>query len=146
MKRKAKRKNTKKSPKYFGMNFKDFRILSLNFSINREFTGDVRKITAPYEIGVAKNYNEKEKTLRVFLKVQLKKGSPYFIEIEACGLFEFTEFQDRKVIEKVASINCPAIIFPYVRETIADLTRRAGFPPLHLPPVNFVNPVKDVKN
>ncbi|MDP3298216.1 MAG: protein-export chaperone SecB [Thermodesulfovibrionia bacterium] len=29
-------------------------------------------------------------------------------------------------------------MFPYVRETIADLTRRAGFPPLHLNPINFI--------
>jgi preprotein translocase subunit SecB len=34
------------------------------------------------------------------------------------------------------------IISPYIRETIADLTRSAGFPPLHLNPINFVELAK----
>jgi len=29
------------------------------------------------------------------------------------------------------------VLFPYVRETIADATLRAGYPPVHLQPINF---------
>jgi hypothetical protein len=29
------------------------------------------------------------------------------------------------------------VLFPYVRETIADAVTRAGFPPVHLDPINF---------
>jgi preprotein translocase subunit SecB len=29
------------------------------------------------------------------------------------------------------------VLFPYVRETIADAVARAGFPPVHLAPINF---------
>ena len=34
-------------------------------------------------------------------------------------------------------IHCPNVLFPYVRETIADAISRAGFPPVHLDPINF---------
>jgi preprotein translocase subunit SecB len=32
---------------------------------------------------------------------------------------------------------CPNVLFPYARETIADAVIRAGFPPVHLAPINF---------
>ena len=34
-------------------------------------------------------------------------------------------------------IHCPNILFPYIREAIADAVSRAGFPPVHLDPINF---------
>jgi len=46
-------------------------------------------------------------------------------------------------IKKVGIVNCAAIIFPYLREHLADLTRRSGLPPFHLPPINFVKVYKD---
>ncbi len=35
------------------------------------------------------------------------------------------------------AINCPTVLFPYIRETLADAVTRAGFPPIHLVPINF---------
>ena len=35
------------------------------------------------------------------------------------------------------AINCPNVLFPYLRETLADAVGRAGFPPVHLAPINF---------
>ncbi|MBW1706391.1 MAG: protein-export chaperone SecB, partial [Deltaproteobacteria bacterium] len=47
-----------------------------------------------------------------------------------------------KDVEPIAKINCPAILFPFLRECVADITRRAGFNPLILPPINFVELAK----
>ena len=40
-------------------------------------------------------------------------------------------------IQPVLAIACPNVLFPYIRETIADAISRAGFPPVHLDPINF---------
>ena len=40
-------------------------------------------------------------------------------------------------LQPVMAIHCPTVLFPYVRETIADATQRAGYPPVHLHPINF---------
>ena len=32
---------------------------------------------------------------------------------------------------------CPNVLFPYARETIANLVNKGTFPPLNLAPVNF---------
>jgi len=40
-------------------------------------------------------------------------------------------------LQPILGIACPNILFPYAREAVADLVGRAGFPPIHLAPVNF---------
>ena len=40
-------------------------------------------------------------------------------------------------IQPIIGIHCPNVLFPYIRETIADAISRAGFPPIHLDPINF---------
>jgi preprotein translocase subunit SecB len=40
-------------------------------------------------------------------------------------------------LQPVLAIHCPTVLFPYARETVADATMRAGFPPVHLAPINF---------
>ena len=40
-------------------------------------------------------------------------------------------------LEAVYAITCPTILQPYLRETVSDMTVRAGFPPVFLAPMNF---------
>lgn len=121
------------------ISFEDFRILNLSFSVNPKFVAKGQAIEINPQIAIAKDYNLDKKTLFVRLRVSLLAGEvPFFFDLESVGSFPFDESPDEITIERTALINCPAIMFPYVRETIADLTRRAGFAPLHLHPINFV--------
>ena len=36
-------------------------------------------------------------------------------------------------------IECPRLVFPFVRRIISDVTRDGGFPPLNIDTVDFVN-------
>lgn len=132
--------------KSFRMSFDGFRLLNLSFSINKGFE-QKKGISVNPEIALAHHYEQKERAVKVRIKVSLVKGNtPFFFEVESEGKFVFKETPDNVTIKNVSIVNGPAIIFPYVRETIADLTRRAGFPPLHLPPINFVELAKKSKN
>lgn len=41
-------------------------------------------------------------------------------------------------IEPILLIEIPRLLFPFVRNIIADLTRESGFPPLMINPIDFV--------
>lgn len=41
-------------------------------------------------------------------------------------------------VEPVLLIEIPRLLFPFVRNIIADLTRESGFPPLMINPIDFV--------
>ena len=42
-----------------------------------------------------------------------------------------------QALEPFLLINCPALLFPFLRRILADLTREGGFPPLFLDPIDF---------
>jgi len=60
----------------------------------------------------------------------------FLVEAEQAGIFQIRNVPETEM-KPVLAIACPTILFPYVRETVADLITRAGFPPIHLAPVNF---------
>ena len=124
------------------MSFDDFKIKKISFSVNDKFKKKKTILINP-EIAVASNFDKAKLLITVLLKISLSKGDmPFFFEVVSESKFSFQEVPDKNIIKKLSTINCPAIIFPYVRETIADLTRRSGYPPFHMSPINFVELAK----
>jgi len=72
------------------------------------------------------------------LTVTAKMGDKTLFLVEAAqgGLFRISGVSLPE-IQPVLAIHCPNVLFPYIRETIADAITRAGFPPVHLDPINF---------
>ncbi|MCY7357018.1 MAG: protein-export chaperone SecB [Rudanella sp.] len=60
-------------------------------------------------------------------------------KVKMGGQFLVAEGVEAGFLDNFADINAPAIVFPFVRETIASLTTRAGIPTVLLQPLNFVD-------
>ncbi len=60
----------------------------------------------------------------------------FLVEASQAGIFTIRGVPPDQ-LQPVMAINCPNVLFPYARETIADATMRAGFPPVQLAPINF---------
>jgi preprotein translocase subunit SecB len=60
----------------------------------------------------------------------------FIIETSQAGVFVIRGVPQEQM-QAVLAIHCPNVLFPYARETVADATLRAGFPPVHLAPINF---------
>ena len=60
----------------------------------------------------------------------------FLIEIDQAGIFQIHNIATDQM-EILHNIECPNILFPYLREVVSDLTTRAGFMPVVLAPVNF---------
>lgn len=138
--------------KDFVLSFRDFKIIELSFSLNPAYKGwdneakNWQGVTFEHDVEyeLAHNFNAPDKALRVFLAIKaIAKDAPFNVSVKGIGLFFVSEIPEQEKINIFARINCAAIVFPYLRETIADVTRRAGFPILHLQPVNFVKMYND---
>jgi preprotein translocase subunit SecB len=127
------------------MKFADFKLLKVDFAVNQKFDTKNKEQSVSPKLSLNFEFRDSEQELVVLVGVMQKSGNiPYYFEVQAGGLFKFKSRPDEKMLKQLETINCPAIIFPYLRETIADLTRRAGFPPLHLAPINFVELSKNL--
>jgi preprotein translocase subunit SecB len=60
----------------------------------------------------------------------------FLIEAKQAGIFTVRNLPEADM-GPVLGIMCPNIIFPYLRETVSDLSVRAGFAPVLLAPINF---------
>jgi preprotein translocase subunit SecB len=79
-----------------------------------------------------------ESTIKVTVTAKLGDKTMFLVECEQAGLFRIAGLPPEQ-LSMALGIGCPNILFPYARETVSDVVLRAGFPPLHLAPVNFEN-------
>ncbi|MBU2957199.1 protein-export chaperone SecB [Paracoccus sp. 1_MG-2023] len=65
-------------------------------------------------------------------------GTTLFIaELDYAGVFNI-EGVPQEQLHPFLMIECPRLLFPYVRRIISDLVRDGGFPPFNMDPVDFV--------
>jgi preprotein translocase subunit SecB len=114
----------------------------INIEMNPEFKPE--GIGEGLDVDISLNANGNIDKSRNLLRFELEtsvfkntKNRPFSIFIKAIGFFSVKNKDDIPILEEFSKINAPAIIFPFVRETIADLTLKTGFPPLLLPPTNI---------
>lgn len=60
----------------------------------------------------------------------------YIIEATQSGIFEFKNI-DKLAMDKLLSVTCYTIIYPYLRANVADILSRMSMPLFHLEDVNF---------
>ena len=74
----------------------------------------------------------------VTVTVTAKAGDKtlFLVEAAQAGIFRIQHVPAAD-LEPILGVGCPNILFPYAREVVADLIGRAGFPAIHLQPVNF---------
>ncbi len=128
----------------------DIKLTRSSFALNKRVIAEAKsekKFAIRKKMGIAIGKNDEDKSLiKVALRVSNEDpDSPFNFDLLYEGYFKFelSEEVAEEEIEKVCFVNCAAIIFPYLREHLADLTRRSGLPPFHLPPVNFVRLYKE---
>ena len=61
----------------------------------------------------------------------------FLMEIEYGGIFQ-VEGVPEEQLHPFLMIECPRMLFPFVRRIISDVTRDGGFPPLNIDSVDFL--------
>jgi preprotein translocase subunit SecB len=75
--------------------------------------------------------------LSVTVTAKLGSDVAFLAEVHQAGVFLVRGFESAADRQAVLGAYCPGLIFPFARESIADLVQRAGFPQLLLQPINF---------
>ena len=61
----------------------------------------------------------------------------FVLELEYGGLFHIENVPNEQ-LHPFLLIECPRMLFPFVRRIVSDVTRDGGFPPLNLDTIDFV--------
>lgn len=67
-----------------------------------------------------------------------ESGDPLFLlELDYAGIFHIENIPEEQ-LHPFLLIECPRMLFPFVRRIVSDVTRDGGFPPVNLDSVDFL--------
>lgn len=81
-----------------------------------------------YEVLMKLSITSKNKTDQAVL---------FVMELEYGGIFNIENVPDEQ-LHPFLLIECPRMLFPFVRRVVSDVTRDGGFPPLNLENIDFI--------
>jgi preprotein translocase subunit SecB len=116
----------------------DYKLIKMHFSLTQSIKGNGTDILVNPEFKM-NHSNFTDGCFDVFLEIKIENRElPFSINCAIEGVFQLNRApENESELDKIAMINCNAVLFPFLRETVADFTRRAGLTPLLLPSVNF---------
>lgn len=77
-----------------------------------------------------------EVSIRLTLTTKSNDEVAYICEVTQSGIFTISGLTEAQ-LQHCLGAYCPNVLFPYARETIANLVSKATFNPVNLDPVNF---------
>ena len=77
-----------------------------------------------------------ESVLTVTVTAKVGEQTIFLVEVAQAGIFLIRNIPETEV-QPILGVHCPNILFPYAREKISSAITRAGYPPVHLAPINF---------
>lgn len=81
-----------------------------------------------------------ESAIKLNVTSKAKDGDEvlFVLEIDYVGVFHIENVPDEQ-LHPFLLIECPRMIFPFLRRVVSDITRDGGFPPLNLENIDFLN-------
>ena len=122
-----------------GSGFQLKSIILVDSHMYRKPNVNFKELQLDVEIGTG--VGVKDNVVNVKLSVNVKQMENGIAQSEMSatmvGIFEKTGESPLNDMEEFCRINGASIIFPFLREHIANLAMKAGLGPIMLPPVNF---------
>lgn len=82
--------------------------------------------------------NRYEVALKLKVDSKLEENPVFILELDYAGLFVIQNVPDEQ-LHPLLMIECPRLIFPFVRRIVGDVTRDGGYPPLNLEMIDFLS-------
>jgi len=131
-----------------GILFNNVMLQKCNFELRAVKDGSLKK-NMKIDFKINNRFSENKEKLFTDLGISIGKEDaemPFLLEVVMTGIFSVDEKNINLNLETFSKNNAPAIIFPYLREFVTNITSRANFkPPIILPPMNIVKMMTERK-
>ena len=83
-------------------------------------------------------------SLNVNLEANIDKKVVFILEMTYCGLFKLPNVS-KELLEKQVQVECPKMLFPYIRRIISQTMIESGMPNIDIKNINFFDMYKSNK-
>jgi len=121
------------------LNFEHYYVEEMNYVQNDSFNLETDKLNVDYtiigNIQISKSENKESVTLVIECGDLEKESCPFYIKVKITGIYSYNG--EEKDLENFLKQNGVAILFPYARSLISDLSGKSNlFPQYNLPLIN----------
>ena len=83
-------------------------------------------------------------SLNVNLEAKIDKKVVFILEMTYCGVFKLPNVS-KELLEKQVQVECPKMLFPYIRRIISQTMIESGMPNIDIKNINFFDMYKSNK-
>ena len=88
------------------------------------------------DVKTSKFDDQHDVSVIISVKVTIENKDVFNVTVNQGGTFTIKGYSEAEVKHLTESF-CASILYPYARQKISDMITQAGYPPLHLSPVDF---------
>ncbi len=123
------------------ISFNNYVVEKIDFRINHDFQ-EYEKIQLDMKFNSKIDVNMEEHSSVISLGClvfndYLNKNYPFQLLIQMRAFFDFESTLPQEEVVKLLEVNGIAIVFPYLRALISNITINSGMPPLIIPTINI---------
>lgn len=121
------------------LNFKGYRVLDMSYTQNEQFKSSQEKLSFNPNFGVNLVTDDNDEA-KVTLTFVLENELPFNIKVTLEGSFKYNASEDEANIglDELLKKNATAILFPYLRAIVSQLTSMGNeYQPLLIPAMNI---------
>ena len=105
------------------------------------FTEEDFKGKTDFSLNIELENEQREKNIMVVslivnLEAKINKKTAFILEMTYCGLFKFPNVAE-SILEKQIRVECPKLLFPYVRRIVSQTMIDSGMPNIDIKNINF---------
>lgn len=129
---------------------KEYQVDNIEFRINKNFVPQER-VTVSYDIDSDISIEDLEQRIsKVVLKCIIfknakKTNKPFTLKISVSGLFQFTGDVPEEQLRSFSEVSATAVLFPFLRAAITNISVACNQPPLILPLINVYEFIRKKK-
>ena len=105
---------------------------------NNKFTRD--KLDLYVNLNIERksiNDNLTEVTVITLVEAKNREDKIFLIELSYSSVFSFNKTSTKDELKRIIFIECPTLMFPFIRQIIFSISRDSGFLPINLDPIDF---------
>jgi preprotein translocase subunit SecB len=129
------------------ISFQNYRIEKIDYRINENYTSQ-KDVGFDLDFNINLKISTESHQAAVVLEIIINKdfaknNQPIFLNVVIIGFYSYDSSLSDEKLNDILKTNAVAILFPYLRGFISNITVNSGMPPVILPTLNIIEFLKE---
>ncbi|MEH6888453.1 protein-export chaperone SecB [Bacillus sp. JJ864] len=121
------------------LQFKDYHVMNMSYKFN-PYNAEEENLSPDFSYNIQKNSEDPKQaivSLTFHIGDETLEDSSIYVSVTIAGEFEVFDEDDEEQIDMLYKVNAIAILYPYLRSIVSEITSKGTSSPIILPTMNI---------